>query len=291
MVQKLVYACVALGFAMSGCVAPIDEAGGLHPDDVKPSDGAELGGADVASNQQAHELHYTDQSNLWNETNYPIAGAYPNPACMDWWSYDKWLSNRPAAGTFVKYSTSETNHNWARGATIDQFMATIPNELGYNKAALVDHSTVVASRSSAPGCTGRYVFQWDNRTNYGPFGADSYYVSANIPEALSPKTKAACELRAAHNVPSLQIELYVCEAPQSSDVSSIGSYCSRSSGHWRRVGVNKTVGYWSANSCGVGIGVYYPKPVGKVAVTFNAVIKAGIGHGVAPADIWLYRYQ
>jgi hypothetical protein len=289
MFKKKFGACFVVSLAASGCVAPIDDTVGLHPDDVKPSDGAELGGPDLVSNQQAHELHYTDQTNQWGETNYPIGGYNPNPGCMNWRIYDRYLSSRPAAGSFFKYSTAETSHNWARGPIIDTWMATIPYELGYNKAGLLDHNTVVASRYT-PGCTGRYVFQWDNRTNFGPFGADSYYVSANIPERLAPKTKAACEAREGHTVPSLQIELYVCEAPKSSDVTSIDAYCARSTGHWRRVGSNKLTGTWSANSCGVGGGVTYPKPVGKVAVSFNAVIKAGIGHAPAPADIWLVRY-
>jgi hypothetical protein len=282
-----------MGLTVSGCVAPVEDTDGPHAEDVKPSDGAELGGVDIASHQQAHDLHYTDGTNLWSETNYPIAGTYPNPACMDWWSYDKYLSSRPAPGTWANHSTTETAHNFAQGTTIDTWMGTIPNELGYDKAKLVYRSTVVASRSSAPGCTGRYVFQWDNRTNYGPFGANSYYVSANIPAALSPKTKAACEATAGHLVPSAQMELYVCEAPRSEDVTNIGTYCSRTGGKWRRVIANKATVYWTAslNSCGVSVSAYYPKPVGKVAVSFNAVIKAGIGHGPAPADIWLYHYR
>jgi hypothetical protein len=37
--------------------------------------------------------------------------------------------------------------------------------------------------------------------------------------------------------------------------------------------------------------VYYAPPAGKVAVSFNMVLKAGVGHGVAPADIGVYRYN
>lgn len=292
MVQKSICLGLALSLSVSGCVAPIDDTG-IHPDDVKPADGGELGGAEIASGQQAHEQHYTDQTNLWNETAYPIAAINPNPNCMDWWAYDRYLSSPPSAGVFTKYSTLNTSHTWARGATIDAWMATIPNDLGYDKPKLVDHSTVVASRTASSGCTGRYIFQWDNRTYgaAGTFGADSYYIAANIPEALSPKTKAACEATAGITVPSAQIELYVCEAPNSAAVTSVSSWCARGSGHWRRAVIGSVRGTWSANSCGVAAGAYYPKPVGKVAVSFNAVLKTGIGHGPAPADIWLYRYN
>lgn len=277
---------------MSACVAPVDDTG-IHPNDIKPSDQSELGGAPIAAGQQGHELHYTDWSNLWSDTAYPIAGANPHPDCMNWMAYDRYLPTPPAAGTWGQYSTSQTSHNWARGPQIDAWMATIPNDLGYNKVGLVDHNTAVGYRTFSTGCTGRYIFQWDNRT-YGPagtFGANSYYVAANIPDALTPKTKAACEATMGTNVPSAQIELYVCEAPKSSDVVDVRSYCAKNSGKWRRVVVGSVRGNWSANSCGVAAGAYYAKPVGKVAVSFNAVLKTGIGHGPAPADIWLYRYN
>ena len=87
--------------------------------------------------------------------------------------------------------------------------------------------------------------------------------------------------------------LYVCEAPSSSSVTSISTWCSRTSGHWSKVGSSYGTGYWTSSlkSCFAGTGVYYPTPVGKVAVSFNMVIKAGIGHGVAPAEIFVVRYN
>jgi hypothetical protein len=90
------------------------------------------------------------------------------------------------------------------------------------------------------------------------------------------------------------MDMYVCEAPKSSDVGSISNWCSRSTtnNHWRKVGSFTTGGYWteSTKTCFSGGGVYYQAPRDRVAVSFNVVIKTGIGHGVAPAEIYVVRY-
>lgn len=289
MFQRSFFAVCGLGLAFAGCTMPV-ESEGVHPDDMKPEDGSELAGAEVGSSQQAHALHYTDGTNLWMEKNYPM--GTDNPNCKDWWVYDRYLSNRPAIGS-TKFTTYETSHAWAQGATIDQMMAAIPNSLGYSdvwKAILKDHNSVVARTNGK--CSGRYVFQFDNRTNYGPFERTSYWVSANIPSYLIPPNKAACTATAGESVPATMMDMYVCEAKKSGDVPSISSWCGTGSKNWRKVGSFTSNGYWteSLKSCFSGGGVYYQAPADRVAVSFNVVIKAGIGHGVAPAEIYVLRY-
>jgi len=265
--------------------------GGINPADVKPEDGAELAGASLGSAEQAHALHYTDGTNQWAETSYPM--GTDNPNCKDWWVYDRYLWSRPAIGT-TKFTTYETYHAWAQGTYVDTMMAAIPNSLGYSdvwKQILIDHNSVVARTNGK--CSGRYVFQWDNHTSGGPFEATQYWVSVNIPGYLIAPNKAACTSTKGESVPSALIDLYVCEAPNSGSVTSISSWCSNTSGHWRKVGSSSTAGYWteSLKSCSAATGVFYPTPSGKVAVSFNAVVKTGIGHGVAPAEIYVIRYN
>lgn len=288
MFKKFLGVCCG-GILAAGCAMDVEETSGPDPRDIKPEDGSELAGAALGSTAQPHALHYTDGTNQWLETAYPMGADNPN--CKDWWVYDRYLSSRPAVG-FTKFTTYESNHAWAKGTYVDQMMAAIPDALGYSwawKSILVDHNSVVARSNGR--CSGRYVFQWDNRTNYGPFEKTSYWVSANIPSYLIPANKAACTSRAGESVPAVMVDLYVCEAPNNAAVGgSISNWCSKTSGHWRKVGSASTTGYWSANSCSVATGVYYPAPADRVAVSFNMVIKAGIGHGVAPAEIWVLRY-
>jgi hypothetical protein len=214
-----------------------------------------------------------------------------NPNCKDWWMYDRYLSSRPALGT-TKFTTYETRHAWAQGAYVNQMMAAIPDALGYSwpwKTLLIDYNSVVARPSGK--CSGRYVFQWDNRTDYGPFEKTSYWVSANIPSYLIPARKDACTTTAGESVPAVMVDLYVCEAPNSGSVGSISQWCSKTSGHWRKAGSATANGWWTNNSCYSGAFVYYPAQADRVAVSFNMVIKAGIGHGVAPAEIYVHRYN
>jgi hypothetical protein len=291
MTKSMVAFCAA-ALALAGCAMPVEEAtatAGLHPDDVKPEDGSELASAALGSSQQAHALHYTDGTNQWLETAYPM--GTDNPNCKDWYVYDRWLSSRPIVGT-TRYTTFDTNHYWARGTYVDTMMKAIPESLGYTpgrKLTLIDHNSIVARGNGL--CSGRYVFQWDNRTNYGPFEATSYYVTANIPDYFIPGEQA-CKATAGESIPSTLVDLYVCEAPNSASVGSIGSWCGKSSGNWRKVPNGWGSTSWDSTNkkCYVGASVYYPKPTGKVAVSFNMVIKSGIGHGVAPAEFWIVRY-
>jgi hypothetical protein len=279
------------GWFVVGCAVDVSESGGGDPRDVKPEDGSELAGANLGSIAEPHALHYTDGTNQWLETSYPMGADNPN--CKDWWIYDRYLSSRPAIGT-TKFTTYETSHAWAQGAYVNQMMAAIPDGLGYSsvwKSILVDHNAVVARTNGR--CSGRYVFQWDNRTNYGPFEKTGYWVSANIPSYLIPANKAACTSTAGESVPAVMVDLYACEAPNSGAVGSISTWCARDSGHWRKVGSASATGWWSdyTKTCSVGTGVYYPAPTDRVAVSFNMVIKAGVGHGVAPAEIYVLRYN
>lgn len=289
MVKKSAGVVFALGLVVAGCAVPVEETGGLHPDDVKPEDGSEFVAADFGTTQQPHALHYTDGTNLWMETGYPM--GTDNPNCKDWYVYDRWLSKRPKIGT-TKFTTYETNHAWAQDATVKAFQAAIPNSLGYSdawKAILLDHNSVVARSSGR--CSGRYVFQWDNRDSGYVFASTSYWAAANIPSYLIPQNKAACTATAGESVPATLVDLYVCEVPTGTTVTSLSSSCGRTSGNWRKVGSSAVNGYWSGSSCSSATGVYYQAPSNKLALSFNMVIKAGIGHGVAPAEIYIVRYN
>jgi hypothetical protein len=288
MFKSLIGVCIG-GFWLAGCSVEVEESAGVDPRDLKPEDGSELAGANLGSAEQPHALHYTDGTNQWLETTYPMGADNPN--CKDWWIYDRYISSRPAIGT-SSFSTYQTSHPWAQGAYINQMRATIPDALGYSsvwKSILIDHNAVVARPSGK--CSGRYVFQWDNRTNGGPFEKTAYWVSANIPSYLIPANKPACTATAGESVPAVMVDLYVCEAPSSGAVGSIGTYCNKSNGHWRKVGSASAGGWWTGSSCSAGAGVYYPAPTDRVAVSFNMVIKAGVGHGVAPAEIYVLRYN
>ena len=291
MVHEKFFAVCVLGAVMAGCAVQAEGTSGGELSDVKPEDGSEFAGNQIGTAQQAHAQHYVDGTNLWMETGYPM--GTDNPSCRDWYMYDRWRSNRPAVG-WANFSTFDTNHSWAQGAAINTWMATIPNALGYHdgyRHILVDHNSVVA-RSSGK-CSGRYVFQMDNHTNYD-FGANAYWFSASLPYWTIPRTKAVCDAKEVTAVPSIFVDLYVCEAPNAAAVGgSIGTYCSQASGHWRKAGSAQGGGSWNSayTRCDIGTGVYYAPPAGKVAVSFNMVLKAGIGHGVAPADIQIYRYN
>jgi hypothetical protein len=293
MVQRSFVAICGWSFVATGCTLPVEDTG-IHPDDMKPRDGSELAGARVGSVSQAHALHYTDSSNQWLETGYPM--GTDNPNCKDWWVYDQYWNSRPPIGT-TKFSTFEVNHPWAKGPYVESMQAAIPDFLGYSsawKTILIDHNSVTARVSGQ--CSGRYVFQFDNRDFFasGPFGANSYWISANIPPNLIPANPAACTSKEAVSVPAVMVDLYVCEAPNSASVGAVNLWCKKSSGHWHKVGsAAVSGGSWNAayKRCDVSAGVYYPRPSGKVAVAFNVVVKAGIGHGVAPADINVVRYD
>jgi hypothetical protein len=298
MVHQKLFAVGVVGWVMAGCALQAEGTAGDELSDVKPEDGSEFAGNQFGSAQQAHALHYTDGTNLWQETGYPM--GTDNPNCKDWWVYDRYISVRPKVGT-TKYSTYDTSHPWAQGQVINDWMATLPTGYGWYNSAwnsiLVDHNSVVARASGK--CSGRYVFQVDN--NAGSFGANAYFFSANIPSYLIPAPDGksdACKATGPTSVPAVMVDLYACEAPTSASVggtttSAIGNWCSRTSGHWRKVGSAFATGWWNSvhKRCDVGTGVYYPAPVGKVAVSFNMVIKAGIGHGVAPAEIYVLRYN
>ena len=291
MVHKNLFVVGVLGSVMAGCAVQA-EGTGSDPGDVKPEDGSERAGSQIGTAQQPHALHYTDGTNLWQELNYPM--GRDNPNCKDWYMYDRWRSNRSPVG-WSNFSTFDTAHNWAQGATINQWMATIPNALGYHdgfRSILVDHNSVVARASGK--CSGRYVFQMDNHGGGYDFGANAYWFQATLPYWTMPRNRAACIAGDATSIPAIMVDLYVCEAPSAAAVGgSIGSWCAAGSGHWRMVGGAISSGLWNSAStrCDVGTGVYYAAPAGKVAVSFNMVLKAGVGHGVAPADIQIYRYN
>jgi hypothetical protein len=291
MVHEKFFAVCVLGWVMAGCAVQAEGTSGGELTDVKPEDGSELAGSEIGSVQQGHALHYTDGTNLWQEVNYPM--GTDNPNCKDWYMYDRWVSRRPAVG-WTKASTWDTEHPWAQGPAIDAWMATLPAALGYDagyRLILIGHNSVVARASGK--CSGRYVYQLDNHTNYD-FGANSYWFSANLPNGYIPRNKAACDAREAISVPAIFVDLYVCEAPNAAAVNgSIGTYCSKTGGRWRKAGSASGYGWWNsaASRCDTGTGVYYAPPAGKVAVSFNMVLKGGIGHGVSPAEIQIYRYN
>ena len=90
------------------------------------------------------------------------------------------------------------------------------------------------------------------------------------------------------------VDLYACEAYDRRSVAgSVATFCSKTRGNWRKVGSQTGYGWWNAATqrCDTSGGVYYTAPNGKIAVSFNMVLKAGVGHGVAPANIELYRYN
>jgi hypothetical protein len=285
----------ALAVSMLGCAvdAGMDSAPGVHPDDVKPSDGAELEGSNIGTAQALHTQHYVDGTNLWSETAYPM--GTDNPNCKDWYVYDRYLSRAPAVGT-TTYTTYQTGHSWAQGATINMWMGTIPTSLGYNTSALIDHNSVVARSSGR--CSGRYVFQWDNHdaSGYNNFLANAYFVVAYIPTNLIPSANStACNARAATDIPHAWVDLYVCESPRGQNIGSFRSWCGAGSANWRKVSSSTGYGtgyynsYWKR--CDVTAAVYYSAPANKAAVSFNMVVKTGVGHGVAPATISISRYN
>jgi hypothetical protein len=296
---------VALGMSIAGCSV---ESGGGHsapqgvnPNDIKPADGADLA-AHLGTAQAAHAQHYADWSNLWGETAYPM--GTDNPNCMDWWVYDRYLWLAPPVGVWSYYSTYETWHPYVGSnpqgtptQEIQNLLNTIPPELGWNTADLMHKNSVVdrTGWSKAGRCTGRYVFQWDNHDEYGTnnFPWNQYWVWAQIPQGLVPgSTNAACSASGATSVPSAWVDLYVCEAPPDTDIGSISSWCGVGSGNWRRFGGAGAAGgtyYPLESKCVVGAMYYYTPPWDKIAVSFNLVVKTGVGHGVAPADIHIYR--
>ena len=278
---------------VAGCAMPVEDTG-VPAGDLKPRDGSELAGADLGTSRQSHALHYTDSTNQWMETAYPMGADNPN--CKDWLVYDQYWNSMPPVGT-TKFTTFDTVHPWAKGTYVESMMAAIPDSLGYSsvwKKILIDHNSVTARVSGQ--CSGRYVFQFDNRDFFasGPFEATAYWMSANIPTNLIPANQAACETKEAVSVPATMLDLYVCEASNTATVKEVNIWCGKGSGHWRKVGSASANGSWNATTkqCFAGAGVYYPNPKaeGKVAVSFNVVVKAGIGHGVAPADIYVLRY-
>ena len=286
----------ALAASMAACSANTGDPApqGMHPDDVKPADASELERSNIGIARAPHTQHYVDGTNLWLETQYPM--GTDNPNCKDWWVYDRWLSLAPPIG-MSEYSTYDTWHPWATGSTIDSWLATIPPSLGYNTSALTDHNAVVARGSGR--CSGRYVFQWDNHDTWGHnnFMASSYFVGAYVPTELIPSaTSTACDARSVVDIPHAWVDLYVCEAPIGTDIYSFGSWCGANSGNWRKVenslygyGTGYYNSYW--HRCDVTAAAFYEPPYGSAAVSFNMVIKTGVGHGVAPARIWVYRYN
>jgi hypothetical protein len=284
---------LALTLSMAGCASDAGESTppGTHPDDVKPGDAAELEGNNVGTAQVPHTQHYVDSTNLWNETAYPM--GTDNPNCKSWWVYDRFLGFAPPDGSKRTYSTAATNHAWARGTDINRWMNTIPPQLGYDIAALIDHNSVVARASGK--CSGRYIFQWNNHesSGYNNFLTDSYNVVAYIPPHLIPsETSAACNERDATSVPHIRLDLYACEAPAGTNIGSFTGWCGSNSSNWRKARSDSAQGWYNSywKRCDVTAGVRYDRPAGKVAVSFNVVVKAGIGHGVAPALLEVTRY-
>lgn len=292
MVQYKLLGVGLIGWVMAGCTLETEEAAAVgDPNDLKPEDGSEFAGNQFGTAQQPHALHYTDGTNLWMETGYPM--GTDNPNCKDWYVYDRWLSRRQPIG-WSYYSTFETSHNWAQGTDINNWMNTLPSSLGYNdgfRHILVDHNTVVA-RASAK-CSGRYVFQMDNHSGSYDFGVNRYWLGASLPYWTMPRNKAACEAREGTSVPHLFIDLYACEAYDARSVGgSISRYCSIRN-NWRKVASTSVYGWWNQSSqrCDIVTGVYYEPLSDKIGVSLNMVIKAGVGHGVAPAEMQIYRYD
>jgi hypothetical protein len=183
-------------------------------------------------------------------------------------------------------------------------MDAIPGEYYYNKNALVDHNTIVFRETYAGSgrgrCSGRYVFQWANHddiTRHNNYFRTTYTVRAKIPSNLiptmPPSAPGACTATAGQAVPHVLVDLYVCEAPLGATIDP-SIWCGRGSGEWRLIASgSRQGGYIGAfNRCEVfadATYVEYMTPPDRAPVIFNAVVKAGIGHGVAPAEIQIYR--
>jgi hypothetical protein len=301
-INKVVF--VAIGISIAGCSSQSGGSeSGPHPADVKPQDGAELA-ANVRTAREAHTQHYTDASNLFGETTYPMNMANPN--CMDWWVYDYYLPLAPQKGVWSYYSTYDTSHYFASSnpwsppsvaTKVQTYLEAIPPLLGWNIVALKDHNSEVDRTNlwKAGKCTGRYVFQWDNHDAYGTnnFLANQYWISVNIPQHLVPgSTDAACKATADNSVPSAWVDIYVCEAPLTIDVGNISDWCGVGSGHWRwHGGAGGASGTYSPAQRKCVVTSTYPfSPLPYTAVvSFNVVVKTGVGHGVAPADISIFR--
>jgi hypothetical protein len=288
--QKFAALCM-LGWIMAGCAVQAEGTEG-ELSDVKPEDASEFAGNQFGSAQQAHELHYTDPgTNLWQEPSYPMGSDNPN--CKDWYMYDRWVPTRPPIG-WSYYSTFDTNHAWAQGEVVNAMLQGIPSSLGYtnwHRSVLLDHNSVVARASGR--CSGRYVFQVDNHANYD-FGPNAYWFQASMPHWVMPANKPACDARGKESVPHVLIDLYACEAwDRRSVAGSIATFCSSARGNWRKVGTSWGYGWWNAGAqrCDTATGIYYTPPSGKFAVSFNMVLKTGVGHGPAPANIEIYRYN
>jgi hypothetical protein len=293
--QKFVAVCV-LGWVMAGCAVQAEGTaeGGLS--DAKPEDGSELAGSQFASAEQAHALHYTDGTNLWQETGYKM--GTDNPNCKDWWVYDRYVPSRPPVNTLTYFSTFETSHPWATGEHVNNMLAALPNDLGYtafHRSVLLDHNSVVARLSGK--CSGRYVFQMDNRTKLDvyDFGPNAYMFAARLPDWVVPLSETTCKARAPESVPAIMIDLYVCEAwDRRSVAGSIGTFCNNTRGNWRKVESASGWGQWNTASkrCETAtVTSYQPPANGKIAVSFNMVVKAGVGHAPAPAFIDVLRYN
>jgi hypothetical protein len=290
--RRSVVALVSSTFLMAGCtIEAASGPDGVDPADIKPADASELAGSRVGSAQQGHTFHYVDGTNQWGETNYPM--GTDNPNCKDWWIYDRYLSLAPAVG-WSEYYHWQTNHAYITGAYINQWQATIPDNLGYSDAwreIMIFKSSVVARANGK--CSGRYVFQWDNHTSAGTnnFMANAYWVTAMIPPNYIPG-EAACKATGPTGIPHTFVDLYVCEANTGTNIGSFTNWCGANSSNWRKVGSANSAGWWNSvySRCDTGTGVYYSAPSGKVAVSFNFVIKTGIGHGVTPFTVQLYRY-
>jgi hypothetical protein len=297
MVHQKLFAVGVLGWVMAGCAVQAEGTTEGELSDVKPEDGSEFAGNQFGMAQQAHELHYTDAStNQWQEPNYPM--GVDNPNCKDWYVYDRYVPGRTSVAAWTYFSTFETSHAWVTGNYVNAMLQTIPSALGYNnwhRSVLLDHSSVVGRWNGK--CSGRYVFQMDNRSgvNVYDFAANAYWFQASMPHWVMPANKPACDARGKDAVPHVMVDLYVCEAwDRRSVAGQIGPFCSKERGNWRKVGSASASGWWNSvgNRCDTAAGVYYAPPSnGKIAVSFNMVIKAGVGHGPGPANIEIYRYN
>jgi hypothetical protein len=293
--QKFVAVCV-LGWVAAGCAVQAEGTTDGDIADGKPEDGSEFAGNQFGTVEQAHALHYTDATNLWQEQGYPMGSDNPN--CKDWWVYDRYVPARPPVGTFTYFSTFETSHPWATGDHVNAMLAALPTGLGYtffNRSVLLDHNSVVARLSGK--CSGRYVFQMDNRTalDVYDFGSNAYMFAARLPDWVVPLREDACKATAPESVPAIMVDLYVCEAwDRRSVAGNIGNFCSKTGGNWRKVQSASGRGWWNSASkrCDTATAISYQRPTnGKLAVSFNMVVKAGVGHAPAPAFIDVLRYN
>jgi hypothetical protein len=305
MVHQKLFAVGVLGWVMAGCALQAEGTTEGELSDVKPEDGSEFAGSQFGSAQQAHEKHYTDGTNLWQERAYPM--GTDNPNCKDWYVYDRYVYARPPVNTWSYFRTYDTNHPWATGDVVNAMLQAIPSALGYDdehRTFLRDHNSVVARANGR--CSGRYVFQVDNRTGLDvyDFGANAYSFQATIPtwermtqsnHGVMPFNESACRAREPESVPHVMIDLYACEAwDRRSVAGSIGTFCSKERGNWRKVASSTGYGWWNTatRQCDTATAIYYQPPAnGKLAVSFNMVVKAGVGHAPAPANIQIYRYN